>query len=135
MVSGSLGSTYAWGYTLYYATNFIFTGLAVAIAFHARLFNIGGEGQAMLGRLGCCDLCLIFRGRHWMLAFWRSLTGGLLWCAVGRYPGLSSGQTRQPHRDHHDHVQLYRSCIDEYYAGLAAPQARGAMEPATRQVP
>ena len=41
------------GYTLYYATNFIFTGLAVAVAFHAGLFNIGGEGQAYLGGLGC----------------------------------------------------------------------------------
>ena len=27
MVKGALGSTYGWGYTLYYATNFIFTGL------------------------------------------------------------------------------------------------------------
>ena len=41
------------GYTLYYATNFIFTGLAVAVAFHAGLFNIGGEGQAYIGGLGC----------------------------------------------------------------------------------
>ena len=52
MVTGALGSTYGWGYTLYYATNFMFTGLAVAVAFHAGLFNIGGEGQAMLGGLG-----------------------------------------------------------------------------------
>ncbi|MBT6276739.1 MAG: ABC transporter permease [Chromatiales bacterium] len=40
------------GYTLYYTTNFVFTGLAVAVAFHAALFNIGGEGQAYLGGLG-----------------------------------------------------------------------------------
>ena len=33
-------------------TNFIFTGLAVAIAFHCMLFNIGGEGQAYVGGLG-----------------------------------------------------------------------------------
>ena len=52
MVSGALGSSYGWGYTLYYATNFLFTGLAVAVAFHAGLFNIGGEGQATLGGLG-----------------------------------------------------------------------------------
>ena len=44
MVTGALGSTYGWGYTLYYTTNFIFTGLAVSVAFHARMFNIGGEG-------------------------------------------------------------------------------------------
>ena len=40
------------GYTLYYTTNFIFTGLAVAVAFHAMMFNIGGEGQAYIGGLG-----------------------------------------------------------------------------------
>lgn len=51
MISGALGSTYGWGYTLYYATNFMFTGLAVSVAFHAKLFNIGGEGQAMLGAI------------------------------------------------------------------------------------
>ncbi|MEM6988454.1 MAG: ABC transporter permease, partial [Pseudomonadota bacterium] len=46
MVFGAFGYGEAVGYTLFYATNFIFTGLAVAVAFHAGLFNIGGEGQA-----------------------------------------------------------------------------------------
>jgi general nucleoside transport system permease protein len=52
MLIGALGYPEAIGYTLYYTTNFIFTGLAVAIAFHAGLFNIGGEGQAYIGGLG-----------------------------------------------------------------------------------
>jgi general nucleoside transport system permease protein len=52
LVGGALGSANGIGYTLYYATTFIFTGLAVAIAFHAGHFNIGGEGQALLGGLG-----------------------------------------------------------------------------------
>ena len=52
MLEGALGSGEAVGYTLYYATNFVFTGLAVAVAAHAGLFNIGGEGQATLGGLG-----------------------------------------------------------------------------------
>src|SRR5262245_31262925 len=43
MVVGAVGYPEAVGYTLYYTTNFVFTGLAVAIAFHAGLFNIGGE--------------------------------------------------------------------------------------------
>ena len=68
MVKGALGSTYGWGYTLYYATNFMFTGLAVAVAFHARLFNIGGEGQAMLGGLGVALVCLYVPWPHWSLA-------------------------------------------------------------------
>ena len=65
MVDGALGSTYGWGYTLYYATNFIFTGLAVSIAFHARLFNIGGEGQALIGGLGVAIICLYIPWPHW----------------------------------------------------------------------
>ncbi|HEY9548426.1 MAG TPA: ABC transporter permease [Kiloniellaceae bacterium] len=49
---GAFGYDLAIGYTLYYTTNFVFTGLAVAVAFHAGLFNIGGEGQAYIGGLG-----------------------------------------------------------------------------------
>lgn len=52
MLDGSLGSQDGVGYTLYYATNFIFTGLGVAVAYHAGLFNIGAEGQAYIGGLG-----------------------------------------------------------------------------------
>lgn len=52
MVNGAFVYDGALGYTLYYTTNFIFTGLAVAVAFHAALFNIGGEGQAYVGGLG-----------------------------------------------------------------------------------
>nr|WP_298683769.1 ABC transporter permease [uncultured Dongia sp.] len=60
LVKGAFGSGYAWGYTLYYATSFIFTGLAVAVAFHAGLFNIGGEGQAVIGGLGAGVVALAF---------------------------------------------------------------------------
>ena len=52
MIKGAFVYDGALGYTLFYTTNFIFTGLAVAVAFHAMLFNIGGEGQAMIGGLG-----------------------------------------------------------------------------------
>jgi ABC-type uncharacterized transport system permease subunit len=58
MLTGAFGNGEAIGYTLYYATTFIFTGLAVAVPFHAGLFNIGGEGQAMLGGIGVTFVCL-----------------------------------------------------------------------------
>jgi simple sugar transport system permease protein len=58
LVAGAFGSQLAIGYTLYYATNLIFTGLAVAVAFHAGLFNIGAEGQAYIGGLGVALVCL-----------------------------------------------------------------------------
>ena len=52
LVHGAFGTARGFSYTLYYATTFVFTGLAVAVAYHAGLFNIGGEGQAMMGGLG-----------------------------------------------------------------------------------
>ncbi len=58
MIGGAFGSQDAIGYTLFYATSYIFTGLAVAVAFHAGLFNIGGEGQAYIGGLGTGLVCL-----------------------------------------------------------------------------
>jgi simple sugar transport system permease protein len=60
MVRGAFGYEEGIGYTLYYATNFIFTGLAVSVAFHAGLFNIGGEGQAYIGGLGVGLVLLAF---------------------------------------------------------------------------
>jgi ABC-type uncharacterized transport system permease subunit len=38
-----------WGNVIYRATPLIFTGLAVALAFKCGLFNIGGEGQMVMG--------------------------------------------------------------------------------------
>jgi simple sugar transport system permease protein len=58
LAAGAFGDGEAIGYTLYYATNFVFTGLAVAVAFHAGLFNIGAEGQAYIAGLGVTLLCL-----------------------------------------------------------------------------
>ena len=52
IVAGSLGSLEGLSFTLYYATNFVYTGLAVAVAFRAGLFNIGVEGQATIAGIG-----------------------------------------------------------------------------------
>ena len=89
MINGALGSTYGWGYTLYYATNFIFTGLAVSVAFHAKMFNIGGEGQALLGGLGVAIVCLAFEWPHWSLAIIAASFGamifGAFWSLIPAY--------------------------------------------------
>ncbi|ETX30933.1 ABC transporter permease [Roseivivax isoporae] len=86
MVDGALMRSTGWGYTLYYATNFIFTGLAVSVAFHARLFNIGGEGQATLGGLGVALVCLYLPWPHWTLALLGASLGaalfGALWALI-----------------------------------------------------
>ena len=69
LVLGAVGSWEQFGFTLYYTTNFIFTGLAVALAFHCGLFNIGGEGQAMIGGLGVGLVCLALGGWPWPIVF------------------------------------------------------------------
>ena len=80
MSAGAFGDLYGIGYTLYYATNFIFTGLAVAIAFHAGLFNIGGEGQAYIGGLGAGLVALALD--HTSLSLWPVLALGMVASAV-----------------------------------------------------
>ncbi len=88
LVFGAFGYPEAVGYTLYYTTNFVFTGLAVAIAFHCGLFNIGGEGQAYLGGLGAGVVALSLDG--WpgpvviILAIIGAVAFGALW---GFIPG------------------------------------------------
>jgi len=84
--TGAVGSAYGWGYTLYYATSFMFTGLAVTVAFHASLFNIGGEGQAQLGGLGVALVLLALPWPHWTLALPAAMAGaalfGAAWAAI-----------------------------------------------------
>jgi simple sugar transport system permease protein len=86
LATGALGSAEGIGYTLYYATNFIFAGLAVVLPARAGLFNIGGEGQAMLGGLLVALFCLAVPGWSWWaalpLALAASWLGGVLWALV-----------------------------------------------------
>ncbi len=49
LFTGTLGSAYGFSQVLFRATPLMFTGLAVALAFKARLFNIGAEGQMVVG--------------------------------------------------------------------------------------
>src|SRR6266508_566666 len=83
LANGAAGNAEAVGYTLYYATNFVFTGLAVAVAFHGGLFNIGAEGQAYIGGLGVALLCLAAGGWPTVLvapaAFLVGALGGAAW--------------------------------------------------------
>jgi simple sugar transport system permease protein len=51
LLRGGFGSVFAWTETLTRATPLMLTGLAAAVAFRARLFNIGAEGQLYAGAL------------------------------------------------------------------------------------
>ncbi len=82
MVEGTILRADGWGYMLYFATNFMFTGLAVAVAFHASQFNIGGEGQATMGGLGVALVCMALPWPHWTVALLAATLGAALFGAV-----------------------------------------------------
>jgi simple sugar transport system permease protein len=85
LFSGSFGSLEGFGYTLFYATPFIFAGLAVAIPYHAGLFNIGGEGQIYMGALMMTFISTLLPmtgGWAIPLLIFSAAVGGALWAAL-----------------------------------------------------
>ncbi len=90
LVRGAFGTQRGLSYTFYYATTFVFTGLAVAVAFHGGLFNIGGEGQAILGGLGT-GLVALWLSAYlpaWIMLPLMMVAGalfGMAWAAVPAY--------------------------------------------------
>ncbi|MCL3881942.1 ABC transporter permease [Marivita sp. GX14005] len=135
MVDGALMRSSGWGYTLYYATNFIFTGLAVAVAFHARLFNIGGEGQAMIGGLGVALCCLFIPWPNWYIALIGATASaaifGALWALIPAYLQAKRGS----------HIVITTIMFNFIAAALlnyilvSILRPPGAMDPATARFP
>ncbi|MGI3169275.1 ABC transporter permease [Pseudooceanicola sp. C21-150M6] len=135
MVEGALMRSSGWGYTLYYATNFIFTGLAVSVAFHSRMFNIGGEGQAMLGGLGVALVCLYVPWPNWYLAILGSAAGaavfGAAWALIPAYLQAKRGS----------HIVITTIMFNFIAAALLnyilvnLLRPVGAMDPATARFP
>jgi general nucleoside transport system permease protein len=90
LFEGAFGNGQNIAYTLFYATNFIFTGLAVAVAFHCGLFNIGGEGQAYIAGVGVSLVALTFDAiLPWWLTFPLAIAAaalvGALWALIPAY--------------------------------------------------
>jgi ABC-type uncharacterized transport system permease subunit len=79
--------------TLTYATPLVFTGLSVALAFRGGLFNIGGQGQAVIGCVlgGIAGFSFgLPPGLHLIVALLFGVIGGALW---GFLPGLLKART------------------------------------------
>ena len=79
--------------TLTYAAPLVFTGLSVALAFRGGLFNIGGQGQAVIGTV-CAALAGFLLPLppvvHLLAALCAGLLGGALW---GFVPGILKART------------------------------------------
>jgi len=88
LIGGALGDLEGVGFTLYYATSFIFTGLAVAVCFHAGLFNIGVDGQAYIGGLGATLAAFAFGILPWPVAALLAIVGSAVFgAAFAAIPG------------------------------------------------
>ncbi|MEN8098305.1 MAG: ABC transporter permease [Chloroflexota bacterium] len=89
LARGAFGSSMGWAKTIRKMTPFIFTGLSVAFAFKAGLFNIGASGQFMMGTVAAVAVGINFEGLpfiiHMPLAMLAGMIGGAVWGAI---PGL-----------------------------------------------
>jgi general nucleoside transport system permease protein len=88
-----IGSAFSWpdgiGYTLFYATPLIFTGLAVSVAFRCGLLNIGAEGQLYIGAFAAAWVGIKFAGSSaWILLPICCLAAILAGAVWGGIPGL-----------------------------------------------
>ena len=87
MFSASLGDSYAITETLVRAAPMIFTGLAVAVAFRAKFWNIGAEGQLLAGAVASCAVGAIpMPGPLAMLLM--ALAGAAAGAAVALVPAM-----------------------------------------------
>lgn len=93
LAKGAFGSLDAWSETLVAATPLIFTGLSVAIGFRAGLFNIGGQGQLIIGAMGALIIGFSFNLPsilHIPLALIAGTLAGAIW---GGLSGLLKART------------------------------------------
>lgn len=88
LIKGSFGNTEALSRTLQKTTPLIFSGLAVAFAFKAGLFNIGAQGQLLFGAIVAAVLGFGIHGLPAVLHASLALLGGALAGALfGAIPG------------------------------------------------
>ncbi len=97
LIKGAFGSRYDFGMTLFYATPLVFTGLSVAVAFQAGLFNIGAEGQLTLGALAAAAVGALWPG---LSAPWAPLLAGLAALLIGAGWGAVPGWLRARRGSH-----------------------------------
>jgi simple sugar transport system permease protein len=82
LLQGAFGGWVQIGETVMRATPLVFTGLAVGFGFRANLFNIGADGQLIMGSLGAAWLGLVLAGLPAPLSIPLILMGAALFGAA-----------------------------------------------------
>ncbi len=89
LIRGSLGNKGSIGETIIKTIPLIFTGLAVTFAYRCSVFNIGAEGQFMMGALGATWFALTFKGAPHLVAIGGSILSAFILGAIwGGIPGI-----------------------------------------------
>jgi len=89
LFADTLGNTYGIGQVLFKATTLILTGLSVAFAFKAGLFNIGAEGQMNIGAFAAAWIGFTFVSLPWFilipLSILAGFIGGAFWASIAGF--------------------------------------------------
>lgn len=90
LIKGAMGNLGSFGETIIKTTPLIFTGLGVTFAYRCGMFNIGAEGQLMMGALGGSTwFALTFSGLPrfllLLLSFFCAFLFGAFWGAIPGY--------------------------------------------------
>ncbi|HWJ88804.1 MAG TPA: ABC transporter permease [Pelagibacterium sp.] len=126
---GAFGYGDGVGYTLYYATNFVFAGLAFAIAAHAGLFNIGGNGQAYVAGLGAIVVALALDQTHWLIAMPAAMVAAAICGGVwGLIPGYLQAKRGS-------HVVITTIMFNFIAAALMVYMVNRVLKPTTTMAP
>ena len=85
LVDGIFGQTKYIVWSIVYASPLIFTGLSVAFSFKTGVFNIGAEGQFVVGSLAACVVGIVVKAPaaiHVVLCILAAIIAGGLWGAI-----------------------------------------------------
>ena len=77
LFSGAFGSVSAWTNTLLYTAPLLLAGLGVALGFKAGLFNIGAQGQFLMGALGAAAVASFVHDSPPVIAITLAVLGGI----------------------------------------------------------
>lgn len=133
LIKGAIGTPSAIGATMLRAAPIVLTGLSVMIAFRAGLFNIGGNGQVIMGLLLGGFIAIhgdfLPGPTHWMVALAGAALAGGLWGAIAGGLKVLRGANEVVVTIMLNYIAVR---FGEYLLGLGGPlQEKGSSIPAS----
>ena len=112
MITGAFGNIFGIGQTLTHSTPIIFTSLAFLVSYKAGLFNIGGEGQFLMGAIAAAVTGIYFEGLPGIIHIPLTLLAGIL---VGGFWGLIPALLKSRFDAHEVITTMMLSYVAQYF--------------------